>query len=112
MTRRTRGRTGSAGRAGRALAALALVLVAGTACSEQDAQDAVDQARDQASSAIEDADLPEVDWQKYSGELQDRLDRLADQADCQGLRDELAKAEGNDAELTRYIKAQLRKIDC
>ena len=98
---------------GRALlATLALTLVTVTGCSEQDAQDAVGQARDQASSAIEDADLPDVNWQQYSGELQDKLDELASNADCDGLRRELAKVETNDTELTRYIKSQLRNADC
>ena len=92
------------------VAVLALLGAAG--CSEEDAQDAVDRARDQASSAIEDADLPDVDWGRYSGDLKKRLERLADNADCAGLKDELAKAEGNDADLTRYIKAQLRELDC
>ena len=98
--------------AGRLVAALVLTLAVSTGCSEEDAQVAVDRARDQASAAIEDADLPEVDWQKHSGQLQERLERLADNADCTGLKQELAKAEGDDAELTRYIKAQLRKADC
>ena len=96
----------------RLVAALALTLVVGTGCSEQDAQDAVDRARGEASAAIEDADLPDVAWKQYSGELRDRLERLADKADCAGLRRELAKAEANDNELTRYIKAQLRRADC
>ena len=99
-------------RLGRLLAAVALMTVAATGCSEEDAQDAVDQAAGQASSAIEDADLPDVDWGKYSGELRNRLEKLADSADCAGLERELAKAEGNDTELTRYIKAQLRRADC
>jgi hypothetical protein len=53
-----------------------------------------------------------VNWQQYSGELQDRLDQLAENADCDGLRRELAKAEGNDTDLTRYIKSQLRNASC
>ena len=104
MIARTGGRT--------LLAALALTLVTVTGCSEQDAQDAVDQARDQVSSAVEDADLPEVNWQQYSGELQDRLEELASNADCEGLRRELAKVEADDTELTRYIKSQLRNAGC
>ncbi len=94
------------------LAVVALTAALTTGCSEKDAQDVVDQAKDRASAAIEDAELPDVDWQKYSGELQDRLDKLAAEADCSGLKEELAKVEGNDSELTRYIKVQLRKADC
>jgi len=97
---------------GRLVAAVVLTLPVTAGCSEEDAQDAVDRARDQASAAVEDADLPEVDWQKHSGELQERLERLADNADCAGLKRELTEAEGDDVELTRYIKAQLRKLDC
>lgn len=94
------------------LAGLALTLSLTAACSEEDAQKAVDQARDEASSAIEDADLPDVDWDKYSGEVRTKLEDLAAEADCSGLKRELAKAEGNDTELTRYIKAQLQELDC
>ena len=96
----------------RIVAALALTLVVGTGCSEQDAQDAVDRAKSEATAAIDGAELPNVDWKQYSGELRDRLETLADRADCAGLRRELAKTEGNDTELTRYIKAQLRRADC
>ena len=94
------------------LAALALTLSLTAACSEEDAQKAVDRAKDEVSSAVQDADLPDVDWGKYSGEVKARLEELADEADCSGLKRELAKVEGNDTELTRYIKAQLRKADC
>jgi hypothetical protein len=96
----------------RGLIAVLALTISLAACSEDDAQKAVDQAKDRASSAIKDADLPDVDWDKYSGELQKKLDELADNADCSGLKRELAKAENNDTDLTRYIKAQLRKADC
>ena len=96
----------------RAIAGLALTLVAATGCSEQATQDAVDDARDQASAAIDEADLPEVNWEDYSGDLQDRLDNLAANADCAGLKEELAKMEGNDTEVTEYIKAQIEALDC
>lgn len=94
---------------GRWLAATVLTLVAVTGCSEQDA---VDRARSEASSAVDQADLPDVDWQRYSGQLQDRLDKLAEEADCSGLQQELARAEGNDTEIVDYIKAQLRELGC
>jgi hypothetical protein len=87
------------------VAVLALTLSLAAGCSEDDAQDAVDQARDRARSALDDADLD-------TAELEKRLDELAEEADCSGLKRELAKVEGNDTELTRYIKAQLRKLDC
>jgi hypothetical protein len=72
----------------------------------------VGQARDQVSTAVDDIDLPKVDWEKHGARAKERLDRLAEQADCPGLREQLAKAEPNDTQLTRYIKAQLRKVDC
>lgn len=85
---------------GRIVAVLALTAALTTACSEEDAQQAVDRAQDEVSSALDDADL------------QDKLDELTANADCDGLRRELAKAEDNDTEVTRYIKAQLREVDC
>jgi hypothetical protein len=99
-------------RPARLLAALALTVLAVAGCSEEDAQDAVDRAAGKASSAIENADVPDVDWSKHSAELQDRLEKLAEDADCDGLQRELARVEGNDSELTRYLKAQLRKAGC
>jgi hypothetical protein len=96
----------------RLLGALALTAVLVSGCSEEDAQDAVDRAADRASSAVEDADLPDVDWGKHSDQLRERLQKLADEADCTGLQDELAKVESDDRALTRYIKAQLEKADC
>ena len=99
-------------RLGQLVAVLAFSAVALAGCSEQDAQDAVDQAADRASTAIEDADLPNVDWGKHPDELRNRLERLADNADCAGLRRELAEVEGTDSALTRYIEAQLRQADC
>lgn len=120
--------------AGRLLAALTLALVTVTGCAEgetQDAQDALDEARDQASSAAEDAELdtelpdvdvpdlkvpevqlPDVNWDEYSGDLQERIDELAADADCSELKAELEKVDGNDSDLTRYIKEQLQAADC
>jgi outer membrane murein-binding lipoprotein Lpp len=96
----------------RVIAVLTVAVLALTGCSEGEAQDAVEQARDQVSTAVEDVELPKVDWKKYGTEAKQRLDRLAEQADCQGLKDELAEAEPNDTQLTRYIKAQLRRLSC
>lgn len=100
----------------RMIAGLALTLVAVTGCSETGTEGAIDdageQARDEVSSALEDADLPEVDWDQYSGDLQDRLDNLAEDVDCSALEEELAKMEANDTEVTEYIKAQIEALDC
>lgn len=116
---------------GRLVAALALTVVTVTGCAEEDGQDALDQAREQASAAAEDAQLdtelpdvdvpdvkvpdvklPDVNWDKYSGDLKERIDKLASNADCSELKTELEKVEGNDSDLTRYIKEQLQAADC
>jgi hypothetical protein len=54
--------------------------------------------------------LPEVNWGKQGKRLKRRLDDLAERADCSALRKQLAQREANDAEVTRYIKAQLRRV--
>lgn len=98
------------------IAGLALVAVfALSGCSEEEAQNAADRAQeeagqavDQASEALEDVELPEVDWDKYGDEIKEQVDSLADNADCDGLR-EMAEDESNDTEVTEYIKAQIRK---
>lgn len=81
-------------------------------CSEQEAQEAVDTAADQASSAIDElgeVELPEVDWERYGQETKERIDSLAEQADCEQL-EEMAQDEQNDTEVTAYIKAQIREV--
>lgn len=94
------------------LAAALLLVAALSGCSEGEAQRAVDDAQSEVSRAVDNVELPEVDWEKHGADVRRRLDRLAKEADCSGLRDELAKVEKNDTELTRYIKAQLRRIEC
>lgn len=97
--------------AARSVAALAMAVVALAGCSDQEAKSAVDDARDGVNSAIDKVDLPEVDWSQYDAKLHDRIDRLAEQADCSKLQ-ELAQAEANDTDLTSYLKAKLRQLDC
>ncbi len=98
----------------------ALVL---TGCGEEanqaeeaagNAQDAAQGAADALQKQIDRArnELEGVDWGEYGDEVRQRLEQLTDDADCQGLQDELAKAEDDDAELTRVIKRQLRDLDC
>ncbi|WP_148573894.1 hypothetical protein [Nocardioides caldifontis] len=107
-------------RAAGASAALLLGVVLG-GCSEDAADRAVDDAADRASELagqaseevgrqLEDAELPKVDWSRYGDQLRTRLDQLAEQADCQGLREELTKVEKNDTRLTRYIKRQIAQV--
>ncbi len=95
----------------RVAAALTLAVLALAGCSDQEAKSAVDDARDGVNSAIDKVDLPEVDWSKYDTKLRDRIDRLTEQADCSSLQ-ELAQAEANDTDLTAYVKAKLRELDC
>ena len=94
--------------------ALVAALVLG-GCSEDEARDAADRAQDGASQAVDDAsealedvELPDVDWDKYGDEAKERIDSLADQADCEGL-EEMAQDEANDTEVTEYIKAKIRE---
>lgn len=104
--------------AGAALALLLGALVSG--CSDE-ADDVADRAADRASEIagqasdevgdqLGDVELPEVDWSQYGDRLRSRLDQLAAQSDCEGLRKELTKAEGDDTQLTKYIKRQLAEV--
>jgi hypothetical protein len=86
-----------------------------TGCSESDADrvaDRAERAADEAADRVRDevGNLPEVDWGKQGRKLKRRLDNLAENADCSALRRELAQREANDTEVTRYIKAQLRRV--
>lgn len=103
MIRRTPGLVSVAG----LVAVLAL-----TGCSEKDAQRAADRARDEVDSALRSVDVPKVKWDRYGTKLRNRLDRLADSADCKQLKRELTSAEKNDEQLTRYIKVKLRQANC
>ncbi len=101
----------------RAAAVLTSILLGATlltGCSEGEADRAANRAERAANEAAdrvrdEVGKLPEVDWQRQGKGLKRRLDNLAEKADCSGLR-KLARREANDAEVTRYIKAQLRSV--
>jgi DNA-binding ferritin-like protein len=104
-----------------AVAALALSLGAGLVGCSDEADRAVDDAADRASELagqaseelegqLDDAELPKVDWSQYGDRLRNRLDQLSEQADCQGLRRELTRAEADDTDLTAYIKRQIRRV--
>jgi hypothetical protein len=103
-------------RPGLVLASALLAAAALTGCSEREAQRAADQAAERVETSARDAadearkELGNVDWERYGDDLKRRLDTLADRADCSALRKELAKREANDTDLTRYIKAQLRRV--
>lgn len=94
-------------------AALAVVLLTGLgACSQEDADSAVDQAREAVSSAADDVELPDVDWDKYGDDVKDQIDELATEADCDKLAEQLTRFESSSSEVTDYIKAKLREANC
>lgn len=88
-------------------AALTLALALG-GCSSSDVEDATNEARDRATDA-----LPDVDWSKFDGSVQKRIDKLADKTNCRGLQDEFDAADANGhADLMDYIDAQLENAGC
>ena len=97
----------------RTLAALALVsALALTGCSQSDTQEAVDNAKGAVSSAAANVDLPDVDWSQYGDQLRTKIDDLAAQTDCQGLKAELTQHGKLDADVVAYIKAKLDQAGC
>ena len=103
------------GRPAAVLASLLLGATLLTGCSEGEADRAANQAEraaDEAADRVRDevGNLPDVNWGQQGRKLKRRLDNLAEKADCSALRRELAKREADDAEVTRYIKAQLRRV--
>ena len=98
-----------------AVVSVPLLLALG-ACSDEarDAavDDAVGEARDRASSALEEADLPSVDWKQYRDGIKREIDKAAEAADCSKLSEELAKAEPRSSEVREYIEVKLREAGC
>jgi hypothetical protein len=95
------------------LTSLVLCATVLTGCSEGEADRAANRAERAANDAAdrvrdEVGDLPEVDWGQQGKKLKRRVDGLAEKADCAELR-KLVRREANDTEVTRYIKAQLRR---
>ena len=104
-------------RVARTVAALAVpLLLALGACSDgggdQAVDDAVGEARDRASSALKDADLPSVDWQKYRDGVKKKIDEAAAAADCEKLTDQLAQFGSGSGPVRDYIEAKLREAGC
>jgi hypothetical protein len=94
-------------------AALVVPLLLGVgACSEGDADQAVDQARDAASSALEEVEIPDVDWSQYGDDVRERIDKAAEEADCKVLRDSLNRYESTSNEVTEYIEVKLEEAGC
>ena len=103
----------SAGRRTRWAAALVVPLLLGVgACSEGDADQAVDEAREAASSALEEVEIPEVDWSQYGEDVKEELDKAAEEADCKLLRESLNRYESTSNEVTDYIEAKLEEAGC
>jgi hypothetical protein len=82
------------------------------ACSGDDADQAVEDAREAASSALDEVELPEVDWSQYGDDLKKKLDKAADEADCDLLRESLTRYESGSNEVTDYIEAKLEEAGC
>jgi hypothetical protein len=82
------------------------------ACSEGDADQAVDDAREAASSALEEVEIPEVDWSQYGEDVKEELDKAAEEADCKLLRESLNRYESTSNEVTDYIEAKLEEAGC
>ena len=74
-------------------------------------EDALDDAQQRASEAVEEAQ--DVDWAAYPEDLQDKVRDYIAEADCEGLNEELDKLdEGEDTELTAFLKEQIEALDC
>jgi anti-sigma regulatory factor (Ser/Thr protein kinase) len=104
-------------RGARSVAALAVpLLLALGACSEEDrdraVDDAVGEARDRASSALEEADLPSVDWQKLRDGAKEEIDEAAAAADCEKLTEELGQIGTRNSEVRDYIEVRMREAGC
>ncbi|QNN54598.1 hypothetical protein [Nocardioides mesophilus] len=64
-------------------------------------------------SSADTADLPEVDWGEYASDVQDRIDGLANSADCAGLQTQFDNADANGSvDLMSYIDVKLRDAGC
>lgn len=110
-----------------AVALTAALTLGATACSE--AQEAADQASDAASKASDAASKAgdqasdaadqarqaarDVNWDKYPRELRDRVQKMADKADCKGLNGVLDNLDpGKDGAAITWVRAQLKQAGC
>lgn len=85
-----------------ALAATALSTTLLTGCSEQNEIEV-------PQIDLSEVDLPDVDWDKYEPEVREEVEGLVENADCDGLRQQL---EGADPDLRRYVEAALDEAGC
>lgn len=58
---------------------------------------------------LSEVNLPSVDWKQYTPELREEVEGLVENADCEGLSEELNAA---DPELERYLQAALEEAGC
>lgn len=58
---------------------------------------------------LSEVDLPEVNWEQYEPDLREEVEGLVENADCDGLREQL---DGADGDLRRYIEAALEEAGC
>lgn len=58
---------------------------------------------------LSEVDLPEVNWKQYEPELREEVEGLVENADCDGLREQL---DGADRDLRRYLEAALEEAGC
>lgn len=58
---------------------------------------------------LSEVDLPSVDWDKYEPQVREEVESLVENADCDGLREQL---DGADEQLRGYIDAALDEAGC
>ena len=58
---------------------------------------------------LSEVELPNVDWDKYAPEVREEVEGLVENADCNGLRNELENADGD---LRRYLEAAMDEAGC
>jgi hypothetical protein len=84
------------------LVTLALALSVLTGCDQQNDLEV-------PQIDLSEVELPNVDWDKYAPEVREEVEGLVENADCDGLRNELENADGD---LRRYLEAAMDEAGC
>lgn len=84
------------------LVTLALALSVLTGCDQQNDLEV-------PQIDLSEVELPNVDWDKYAPEVREEVEGLVENADCDGLRQELENADGD---LRRYLEAAMDEAGC
>ena len=84
------------------VATIALSTTLLTGCSEQNEIEV-------PQIDLSEVDLPEVDWEQYEPDLREEVEGLVENADCDGLREQL---DGADPDLRRYLEAAMDEAGC